>query len=447
LPDGSFAEIQLDMGTTGFAGCTGLFATAVSPSVITNAGTGVAVFAPVSQWPGGDCTVAPASSLQISYVPQSGLGSQLNGAVNTFVPALQREDDSYIGTDGNMNLIALGLDGSLVWQQIIGETPITPLYATADGGAIVTSTTQCAHNVVTDTPCSPQLGTLYTLDQNGIVTSQTPETGAVPSWTGLSYGAAPELVTVSETTGASPWRTSSFGPNQLGNPSLTRVYMPFIGCDFGVGTWGWILGQKQKGCKLSGFKVTLPYGALTQYDTIRQALINSGSIVPNSSGHGPTMCSNWFSGLGENQASAYNSLEGAVLKQQPYDGPESTLSMYAAGLWTSKDVSAPTFPREYMRTPVCSWFFRNTIAMAQVQWPRTDVYILTNPKTGKLGVVKGGQVFNTLTESTIVHEALHNLTGLGDPDLRVFLGLPKPNDPNDTTDINAALVANGCAEQ
>jgi hypothetical protein len=85
--------------------------------------------------------------------------------------------------------------------------------------------------------------------------------------------------------------------------------------------------------------------------------------------------------------------------------------------------------------------------MAQVQWPRTDVYILTNPKTGKLGVVKGAQVFNTFTESTIVHEALHNLTGLGDPDLRVFLGLPTPNDTNNTTDINAALVANGCAEQ
>jgi hypothetical protein len=68
------------------------------------------------------------------------------------------EDGSYIGTDGNNNLIALGLDGSLVWQQAVAPgSCIAPLYATADGGAIVTSTIQCVHNVVTDTPCSPSL--------------------------------------------------------------------------------------------------------------------------------------------------------------------------------------------------------------------------------------------------------------------------------------------------
>jgi hypothetical protein len=60
-----------------------------------------------------------------------------------FAPALQREDGSYIGTDGYMNLMVLGLDGSVLWQQAIpfpagrynGLTPpLIPLYATADGG-------------------------------------------------------------------------------------------------------------------------------------------------------------------------------------------------------------------------------------------------------------------------------------------------------------------------
>jgi hypothetical protein len=61
------------------------------------------------------------------------------------VPALQREDSSYIGFSwGNPNLIALGLDGSVLWQQTVGTGPITPLYATADDGAIVTSTAQCS---------------------------------------------------------------------------------------------------------------------------------------------------------------------------------------------------------------------------------------------------------------------------------------------------------------
>jgi hypothetical protein len=149
--------------------------------VITNGATGVAVFAGVSQYASGDCTVAPPSWLQISYVSQDSVTSQVTGAVNTFVPALQREDGSYIGTVYG-NLAALGLDGSVLWQQAVGTAPITPLYATADGGAIVTSTTQCAHNVVTQNACSPQLGTLYTVDQNGNVTAQTADTGITYSW-------------------------------------------------------------------------------------------------------------------------------------------------------------------------------------------------------------------------------------------------------------------------
>jgi hypothetical protein len=52
------------------------------------------------------------------------------------------EDGSFIGTDGGSNLIGLGQDATVVWQQQIGTGPaITPLYATSDGGAIVTTTT------------------------------------------------------------------------------------------------------------------------------------------------------------------------------------------------------------------------------------------------------------------------------------------------------------------
>jgi len=206
-PDGSFAKIQLGTGTydatnpppltgTGTT-CTAtgsFFWNGSGPTVITNAGIGAAVFATVSQYPGGDCSSpgpAPEYSLQISYVSQDSVTSQVNAATNAFVPALQREDGSYIGTDGYMNLIALGLDGSVAWQQTVGTAPLTPLYATADGGAIVTSTTQCPRNIVTQNTCTPQLGTLYTVDQNGNMTAQTPDTGAVYSWTNQWYDPPP----------------------------------------------------------------------------------------------------------------------------------------------------------------------------------------------------------------------------------------------------------------
>jgi hypothetical protein len=89
---------------------------------------------------------------------------------------------------------------------------VTPLYATADGGAIVTSTA----------PGSNQLGTLYTVDRNGNVSAQTADNGAVLSWTGLSYAAS--------AAGLSEFMSPridvadvSFVPVKGGNPSATDV--------------------------------------------------------------------------------------------------------------------------------------------------------------------------------------------------------------------------------
>ena len=227
-PDGTFAKVQLDMGTADlinpppFSGGTTCSATGsfgFGP-VITNGATGVSVFAGVNQYPGGDCTVQAAYSLQVSYVSQDSVTSQVTAGVSAFVPALQREDGSYIGTDGYGNLITLGLDGSLVWQQPIG-VPVTPLYATADGGAIVTSTTQCTANIVTQNKCTPVLGTLYTVDQNGNLTSQTPDTGAVYSWTNGWYDPPPLGGTVASLTFPPLYLAMSFAGILNGNASQT----------------------------------------------------------------------------------------------------------------------------------------------------------------------------------------------------------------------------------
>lgn len=75
-----------------------------------------------------------------------------------------------------------------------------------------------------------------------------------------------------------------------------------------------------------------------------------------------------------------------------------------------------------------------TVAEAQLQPPATDVYINTNARVLK----------KYLTQSTILHEALHNLTGLEDPALAEALGT-SPTPGGSTTPINTALVQGGCA--
>ena len=160
-PDGTYAKIPLP-------GSSCIVNSGLLPwelySVITNAGTGVMVVA-------GNTA---------SFVSQDAVTSQVAIPINTsFWPYLQREDGSYVGTDGGNNLLAVALDGSVLWQQNLNAA-VTPLFATSDAGAIVTSTQ----------PGSGQLGTLYTLNQSGNVSSQVPDTAAAPSWIGQWYASA-----------------------------------------------------------------------------------------------------------------------------------------------------------------------------------------------------------------------------------------------------------------
>jgi hypothetical protein len=147
---------------------------------------------------------------------------------HAFYPVLQRADGSFIGIDNwgrtidwprlnggwsgtTNNLLALGPDGTQLWTQQVSATPaaITPLYATSassdplcwtypqalgcntvDGGVVVTSS------------WNSTLGTLYNLDQNGNLISQTADTGAVMSWTGGWY--VPTSEQASNSIGGTP---------------------------------------------------------------------------------------------------------------------------------------------------------------------------------------------------------------------------------------------------
>ena len=219
------------------ATCTGAVPLSLHLGVITNAAAGATVFANGSFGHVGYCPdneSLPQPLNQMSFVSQNGLGSQVtlalpppsNWDLTTFVPALQREDGSYIGTDWEGNLDAVGLEGSVVWQQQIGTGSLTPLYATADGGAIVTSTPQCNRTVVRPDICSPVLGTLYTVDQNGNVTSQTPDIGAVYSWTNQWYDPPPAGATISAVTLPALYLAMTFAGIYQGNASLTGAAVP-----------------------------------------------------------------------------------------------------------------------------------------------------------------------------------------------------------------------------
>jgi hypothetical protein len=161
-------------------------------------------------------------------VSPTGLGSQVNFKISLahpnaigYVPSLQREDGSYIGTDSLGNVDALGQDGSMAWQEYLPGA--TPLYATADGGAIVTTTTQCPTAPVGSPTCTPTLGTLYTFDQYGNFTPQGADTGAEYSWTGQWYDPPPAGGSISAVSQPQPSLSPSFAAILEGNHSGTPV--------------------------------------------------------------------------------------------------------------------------------------------------------------------------------------------------------------------------------
>src|SRR5262249_54216524 len=130
---------------------------------------------------GSQCLEVPAAS-HVYYLTHDSLVSDSDLGVTEFQPALQREDGSYIGVDTSggptaTNVVAVSSNGATIWQTQLtsGEVTLTPLYATADGGAIVRSTP------------SSGAATLYNLDQYGNTIDSVSDTGAKLSWSGQWY--------------------------------------------------------------------------------------------------------------------------------------------------------------------------------------------------------------------------------------------------------------------
>jgi hypothetical protein len=171
----------------------------------------------------------------MTTVSQDSVSSQATMA-ELIEPSLQRADGSYIGVDSNNNLVAVDTGGNILWQQQVSgasSPQITPLYVTAEAGVIATSSLSgtSVGGIVWSGPgpLPAQLGTLYTVDQNGNVTSQVADTGAVNSWSGEWYVGTGSQV-IDPGTPPADLDPVSFSAVVGGNPSGNRVAMPQCPC-------------------------------------------------------------------------------------------------------------------------------------------------------------------------------------------------------------------------
>ena len=221
---------------------------------------------------------------ELDYVSQDVVSSQIpdavvlpndDGRLQAFVPALQREDGSYIGTDttseifGWSNLIAVGSAGGTLWKQAVTSTPtyITPQYATADGGMIVQS--KQVQNCQSNPPQCDSVGapTIYTLDQSSAVIDQRSDSGASPSWTGHWIGTSQfQLASFSL---PSIHFAHTYWPLRDGNPSTTKVYKLPVVSSFLPSHLSGVIGQYDFPDFLTEMKTTNPPSRLVNTFFVR----------------------------------------------------------------------------------------------------------------------------------------------------------------------------------
>jgi hypothetical protein len=249
-------------------------------SLITNSDSGVAVFitntstvcqsefssgtaGQTTQIQNSGCPDRTTLNVQLNYVSNDSVTAQINGAVPLptesggapagvefgFTPLLQRADGSYIGVDATATdkfsdtsvagtkIVTVGPSGGVVWAQAI-TTPassLTPLYATAAPQCVDQTSEACTNlrlqspdgGVIVTTSQPGSLGTLYSLDQNGSITTQTPDIGAVRSWTGGWYM---PMVGAGQVLSAVNWYDFDYaGTNAAtkgGDPAQLDIYLP-----------------------------------------------------------------------------------------------------------------------------------------------------------------------------------------------------------------------------
>ena len=365
-------------------------------------------------------------------------------AGSAVVPVLQAQDGSFVGTfwdsSGDYDdMVAFDATGNVRW--IVPNE--TPQIATADGGVI------------------GQSGITY--DQNGNATGQVPSlAGASPSWGAQVYTAGASGVNLNNY-----WveYDSSFGVMPGGNPSGNGTAVLNVGLAESFPLWSFksvvnnLFGSPT--CKIGADKVQLqPVGqqvltlsadqqaTVDHYQTTKQNLLTylvtltapgagtcSGTPAPTAK------CGCLFNAI-PGGPQYFSQLAAAVTRQIPYDGILSNLSKAAAGEWSQGQRNNPKIWGYLQQQPICQEFWKGGYwsgvgATAQIQplGLATDVYLATMK-----------QPRQSLTQSTILHESLHNLTGLSDDGLyNLLTGTSKGLNGQDSVVISTTLLNNGCA--
>ncbi|MGP8176261.1 MAG: beta strand repeat-containing protein [Terracidiphilus sp.] len=384
-------------------------------------------------------TGASASLVSAPQVPGQGTAVE---------PVLQAQDGSFVGAvwagadTWTQYMVSFDATGNVRWM-VPNEQP---QIATADGGVI------------------GQSGITY--DQNGNATGQMANLPAY-SWTQQWYSpAGGQIADVAQPI--VEWATSYYA-TAGGNPSFNETAIGVAAPVEGIPVFALPL-RGGPSCQLpsgGGTKVRLGGAALRQYNNEQQQLLAGPYLTSPSPPSPPSSCAQFFN-ADPIRSTYFSQLTGSVTRQQVWDGIQTNISQYDAGMSDGKN---PIDVKIKKLLPVCALFvpFRGpngvvspqglSVAASQVlvtppaSGPATDIYINTNPKA-----------LTGLTQGTILHEALHNLTGLLDfvpqdwrslygyqppYDLKTFVGIEvvPGADPNTgtTKDITIQLRLKGCA--
>lgn len=321
-------------------------------------------------------------------------------------------------------MYAFTSSGTLLWT----VPNDTPQIATSDGGVIGSS------------------GGEY--DQYGNADGQTeipsPSPGQSspgwwPNWSGMSYSVTNSSNVQYEYLFSN--LATGYASVAGANPSGTGTALLNIETDEGIPQWRYPLGSRDvPACLLVGAnKVELGLGVRTPYNEEIALLYEEAKASLLSRGYLASLgCKALFT-QNPNLAPFFNQLTSAISNQKAYDGLQSNISKYDAGVWAQQFLTIPGELEELRVTPVCWEFNRilgpwtGILAMAQFQPPKTDVYIWT-----------GKENLSLLKQSTLLHEALHSLTGMGDATL-YFVLTGKPLGRQPTHVISTFLANNGCA--
>ena len=145
----------------------------------------------------------------------------------------------------------------------------------------------------------------------------------------------------------------------------------------------------------------------------------------------------------------------AVNLQNAFDGDNSTISLSDAGYYENGSLNAFEETRRsgLLNQSVAKFLKRNAKAITTL-YPggvkgnsvaaRSDVYFQIDYSKGFLGIGKGYGENSGLSQTTILHEAIHSLTGLGDEELYKLLTGKTVTAGEASAGISQALKDNNC---